>query len=136
MRKSLVIIAIALGFTAMPANASTFLETKTNSEASFVEGKVNAFCLSVAKGDIDTVKKLISLGTDVNEKSNGMTPLHYAAKYNRVEILKLLVENGAKLNKRCDKGNTAVEYAKLSNAKDAIAVLNELKAAAKKKRRS
>jgi ankyrin repeat protein len=44
----------------------------------------------------------------------------YAAKYNKVEILKLLVKHGADLRKRSDKGFTAKRYAQLSNAKEAL----------------
>ena len=86
--------------------------------------EVNSFCMAIVKGDIDTVKKLIDLGEDVNKKSLGMTPLHYAARYNRAEIAEVLLANGANLKKRCDKGYTAVKYAELSGAMEALEVLN------------
>ncbi|HMC00968.1 MAG TPA: ankyrin repeat domain-containing protein, partial [Flavobacteriaceae bacterium] len=63
------------------------------------------------------------LGTDINDKSNGMTPAMYAAKFNRVEILELLIENGANLKARSDQGWTAKKYAELSNAKEAKTVI-------------
>ncbi len=85
--------------------------------------KVNTFCMAIVKGDIDTVKKMIALGQDVNEKSNGKTPAMYAARYNKVEILKVLVKNGANLSKKCDQGHTAKDYAKLSNAQDVLKYL-------------
>ena len=75
------------------------------------------------QGDVDTVKKLIELGEDVNQKSLGKAPIHYAARYNKAEVLKVLIENGADLKKRCDGGMTAMKYAKLSNATEAQAVL-------------
>ena len=50
----------------------------------------------------------------------------YAAKYNRLDILKLLVEKGAKLNVKSVKGMTAAKYAELSNAKDTLAYIKEL----------
>ena len=80
--------------------------------------------MAIVKGDIDTVKKLIDLGEDVNRKSLGMTPLHYAARYNRAEIAEVLLANGANLKKRCDKGYTAMKYAELSGAMEALEVLN------------
>ena len=90
--------------------------------------------MSIAKGDFETVVKLINLGTDVNQKSNGMTPAMYAAKFNRCEILKLLINNGAQLKVKSDKGMTAKKYAELSNAKEAKAIIeNALKASKKKK---
>ena len=137
MKKTLVIIAIAFGFTATSLNATNVEHLETpNLENAIIEGKVNAFCLSIVKGDIETVQKLISLGADVNQKSNGMAPLHYAAKYNKTKIAKLLVKHGAKLNARCDRGYTALKYAKLSNAKDVYALLEELKQNAKRRRKA
>ena len=87
---------------------------------------VSPFCTSIAKGDFETVKKLIELGADVNKKSNGMTPLMYAAKYNRVEIIKLLVEQGAKIDAKSDSGHTAFKYAEMSNAQDALKTISHL----------
>jgi len=88
--------------------------------------KVNPFCMAIVKGDFDTVKKMIELGSDVNERSDGKTPLMYAARYNRVDIIKLLVKKGANVKARDRKGNTAMKFAKLSNATEAIALLKEL----------
>ncbi|MCF8715838.1 ankyrin repeat domain-containing protein [Joostella atrarenae] len=88
--------------------------------------KVSPFCMSIVKGDFETVKKLIDLGADVNSKSNGLTPAMYAAKFNRVDILELLISNEANLKTKCSgKGFTAMDYAELSNAKDAKAVLEK-----------
>ncbi|WP_353779822.1 ankyrin repeat domain-containing protein [Winogradskyella sp. 3972H.M.0a.05] len=128
MKKTAVIIALALGFSVSSVNATNNFETIDNLEVttSIAKVKVNPFCTSIAKGDIDTVKKLIELGSDVNQKSNGMTPLQYAAKFNRVEIMKLLIKHGAKVGVRSDKGMTAMKYAKMSNAKEAVALLKEL----------
>ncbi|GAA0739864.1 MULTISPECIES: ankyrin repeat domain-containing protein [Flavobacteriaceae] len=130
MKKTVIILAIALGFS-----FSTFATTTTSNNFKIVkaENSVSPFCASIAKGDFETVKKLIELGADVNQKSNGMTPLMYAAKFNRVEILKLLVENGADLKKKSDKGYTAEKYAELSNAQDAIKAINHFESQKKRK---
>ncbi|WP_103071687.1 ankyrin repeat domain-containing protein [Aquimarina sediminis] len=88
--------------------------------------KTSPFCMAIVKGDIETVKKLIDLGSDVNQKSDGMTPLMYAARYNRTEIMKMLIEKGANIKTKDSKGYTAMKFAKLSNAKDAVALLEEL----------
>ncbi|WP_461533668.1 ankyrin repeat domain-containing protein [Sinomicrobium sp.] len=87
--------------------------------------KVSPFCLAISKGDLVTVKKLIELGHNVNETSEGLTPLMYAARYNKVEIIKVLIANGAKLTAKNEKGFTALKYAELSNATEAMAVLQE-----------
>ena len=85
--------------------------------------ELNSFCKAIMKGDIETVKKLIALGEDVNQKSLGKTPAHFAARYNKPEILKLLIENGANLKARCDKGYTVKKHAELSNAQEALEVI-------------
>ena len=84
---------------------------------------VSSFCKAIMQGDIDTVKKLIDLGEDVNQKSLGMTPAIYAARYNKPEILQLLIDNGANLKIKSDKGYSVKKYAELSNAAEALQVL-------------
>ncbi len=118
---------IYLGITLMAFSSLSFA-----SNANFVGNQktlkifnVSPAPLSVAisKGEIETVKKFIEYGTDVNEKLNGMTPLMYAARYNKVEIIKYLLLKGADRNIKDSQGFTALKYAELSNAYEAIAVL-------------
>jgi len=82
--------------------------------------------VAISKGEIETVKKFIEYGMDVNEKLNGMTPLMYAARYNKVEIIKYLLLKGADRNIKDSQGFTALKYAELSNAYEAIAILKSL----------
>lgn len=124
MKKTIIISALALCFAVVNVNATPISKEVKEHKVEAVL-KVNPFCVSIAKGDIETVKKLIDLGTDVNQKSNGMTPAMYAAKFNRCEILKLLISKGAKLKVKSDKGMTAKKYAELSNAKEAEAIIVE-----------
>lgn len=123
MKKSIIISALALcvslGAYAEPTSKVI------NSVTSVKEFKVNPFCVSIAKGDFETVKKLVSLGAEINQKSEGMTPAMYAAKYNRTDILKLLIENGANLKLKSDKGMTALKYAELHKAHEAKAIIEE-----------
>jgi len=105
-------------------------ETKTITNDLFVienvaKVEVNTFCKAIVQGDIDTVKRLIDLGEDVNKKSLGMTPAIFAARYNKVEILKVLIENGADLSRKCNKGWSIEKYAKTSNAREVLAILKE-----------
>lgn len=80
---------------------------------------------AVAKGDLDAVKKFIEYGADINEKSNGMTPLMVAARYNQVEIINFLLEKGANAKTINESGLTALKYAKLSNAQEAADALTK-----------
>ncbi len=79
--------------------------------------------VAISKGEIETVKKFIENGTKVNKKLNGLTPLMYAARYNKVEIIGYLLQKGADRDIKDGQGFTALKYAELSNAKEAIAVL-------------
>ncbi|MDW5287820.1 ankyrin repeat domain-containing protein [Formosa sp. PL04] len=118
MKSLLFIIAITFGAVSTSVQASNTM-TNTNSnpiEASVYIADVNLLCTSIAKGDTDIVKKLIANGENVNQKSNGLTPAMYAAKYNRVEILEFLIAQGANLKLECNKGYTALDYAKATNA--------------------
>ncbi|MFK5971975.1 MAG: ankyrin repeat domain-containing protein [Flavobacteriaceae bacterium] len=88
---------------------------------------VSSFCKAIMQGDIEMVKRLIDLGEDVNRKSLGMTPAIFAARYNKAEILKLLIKNGANLKIKSDKGYSIKKHAELSNAIDVMAVLEAFK---------
>jgi ankyrin repeat protein len=132
MKKTIIISAIALCFSMVSVNAKTASSTIKNYdvEAYF---KVNSFCVSIAKGDFETVQKLIARGADINETSNGMTPVMYAAKFNRVEILNLLISKGANLKAKSNKKMTAADYAELHGATEALVILEEATAKTKKK---
>jgi len=80
---------------------------------------------AIAKGDVASVKAFIAYGTNVNERSNDMTPLMLAARYNQVEIMNLLIANGASLQEKNAKGFNALKYAQLSNAHAAISMINK-----------
>ena len=124
MKKTIFTVAAVclLALNGVSAN-----ELKANETESTIEmvspDALSTFCKAVMQGDVETVKKFIELGEDVNQKSLGKAPIHYAARYNKAEVLKVLIANGADLKKRCDGGMTAMKYAKLSNATDALAVL-------------
>ena len=82
-------------------------------------------CNAIVKGDLATVKKFVEYGSDVNELSNGLTPLMLAARYNKVEILKFLMEKGADKKIKDERGNTALNYAEFSKAQEALEFLKQ-----------
>jgi ankyrin repeat protein len=64
-------------------------------------------------GDIETVKKLIIAGCDINaKKSDGWTALMYGAGNGYTDIVKLLIDSGADVNAKRSTGKTALSYAK------------------------
>ena len=121
MKKSIIILGLAL-----VAFANVSFATNVNSLSISKEVFFNAptpLCTAIIKGDVETVKKFIEYGSDVNENFDGVTPLMLAARYNRVAIIKLLLDNGAKLNALDQYGHSALYYAESSKSTDAIAVL-------------
>tara|TARA_B110000116_G_scaffold206305_1_gene181528 strand:- start:43 stop:285 length:243 start_codon:yes stop_codon:yes gene_type:complete len=72
----------------------------------------------------DAVKAMIETKEDANKKSICLTPLMLAARHNIVQIVKLLLNNGAKLNTKSNTINmNALDMAKRSKAADAIKVI-------------
>ncbi len=129
MKKTFLIVAVASLLSVANVKANEIKTQSNNFDTEIVDIKtlaVSPFCKAIMQGDIDTVRKLINLGENVNKKSLGMTPAIFAARYNKVEILKLLVEKGANLKMKSDKGITVMKQAKLSNAKEVITYLKSL----------
>jgi hypothetical protein len=125
--KKLILPMLLFFFAFSTVNATTNDdETKEVKSEIILVYNVNAFCKLIQMGDYDAVKALIKTGENVNEKSNGLTPLMFAARHNKAKIAKLLIDNGAELRTKSDTGNmTALDMAKRSKAIDAIKVIKE-----------
>ncbi len=68
---------------------------------------------AVQKQDVDAVRARIKAGDVVVDRdSYGQTALHWAAKYESVEIVHLLLDAGADLRAKDDDGETALQAAK------------------------
>lgn len=124
MKKSIICLGLALVTFATPVLASHAMVIAPQ-KSSLIYGKNTPLCVAIQKGEFDLVKKLIEYGADVNEKSFGMTPLMVAARYNKVDIIRFLLANGANINTKDEKGFTALKYAELSLANDAVTVLKQ-----------
>ncbi len=124
MKKSIICLGLALASFASPVFASP-INVNATQKSSLNYGKSTPLCVAIQKGEFDLVKKLIEYGADVNEKSFGMTPLMVAARYNKVDIIRFLLANGANINTKDEKGFTALKYAELSLANDALAILKQ-----------
>ena len=127
MSKSVVVIALALGFSICNLNASNEVLTSEANEVIEKTVEVSPLCKAVATGNLEEVNRLIKNGVDVNAKSNGMMPIHYAAKFNRVDIIKALITAGSEIHKPCDLGYTALSHAQKTKAIDAEQFLKRFK---------
>lgn len=124
MKKTILTAVACSMLMVTTAMAETERSNNTIDVTEFIANKeLSTFCKAIMKGDVETVKRLIDLGEDVNAKSLGMTPAIFAARYNKAEILQVLIDNGADLTRKCNKGWTIEKHAKLSNAKDVLQVL-------------
>lgn len=125
MRKTILMVTTVLTLMVTGVNAELRTEQGIPALTALESVEINSFCKAIVKGDLDTVKKLISLGEDVNRKSLGKTPAMFAARYNRAAILKVLIANGADLTLKCDRGFTVKRYAELSDAQDALHIIEK-----------
>ncbi len=75
------------------------------------------------KGD-DVVRLSIGKGVDINstKRRSGITPLLLASCFNNIDMIKLLIENGADINIRDNSGMGAKDYAKKLGQKRVVEV--------------
>jgi ankyrin repeat protein len=127
MKKLIVpMFACLFAFSTVNANSLNNPVKTNNTEFTSYSSSVNAFCKLIQMGDYEAVASLIKAGENVNRKSNGLTPLMFAARHNKAKIAELLINSGAKLKTKSDKGKmTALDMAKRSKSTDAIKVIKE-----------
>ena len=79
----------------------------------------------IKNGDIQSIKNYIDYGYDLNIKNlHGDSPLIHAAKYDKIEIVKLLLNAGADPNKQNNLSYTALIYAVYNNTEIVKLLLN------------
>ncbi|PIB29796.1 ankyrin repeat domain-containing protein [Maribacter sp. 4G9] len=124
MKKTILTLSMAALFmgTGLMAN-ETSIKNHDILESGKTSYDISSFCKAVMQGDIETVARMIELGEDIDKKSLGMTPAMFAARYNKAEVLQLLIDHGADLKIKSNQGFSVFKYAELSNAADALAVL-------------
>ncbi len=79
---------------------------------------------AASNDDIDTVRKLIAAGEDVNRgNAGGWTPLHVAVEYASPELVELLIDAGAEVNARNDSHSTPLHVVTWVQRRSGIAKL-------------
>ncbi len=124
MKKTIICLGMIIASftnTALAVNDSPI----TNQIAAVAVKGATPLCTAISKGEFEIVKKFVEYGCDVNERSNGMTPLMVAARYNNIEIMEYLISKGADVNAKAENGFTALKYAELSKAQEAVDYLKK-----------
>lgn len=91
----------------------------------FDEEGVTIFDMAVTYGNIDFVRYMIEQGIEVDntKRRSRFTPLMAAVCYGRNEIVKLLLEHGANKNAVDSKGISVIDFARKTNKKSILAML-------------
>lgn len=91
----------------------------------FDDEGVSIFDVAVAKNNIEMIRYIISKGYDVNttKRKSGFTPLMSASSYGLVEVAKILLENGAKIDVQDKQGFKAEDFARKMNKKKILELL-------------
>ncbi len=144
MKNLILLFALVFG---LAVNANPINDTTKNANIEKVETSkmnldvvyktsVSTFCKLITTGNNDAVKSMMKAGVDIDKKSIGMTPLMYAARYNRVDLVNLLIANGADLKVKSNKGYTALKYAEISKAHDTYKIIQDALIAQKSEKKA
>ena len=75
-------------------------------------------------GDVSKVVDMVEAGMPVDiDDGDGRTALSRAADYNRTDVVRYLLDNGANVNKQDGWGGTALQWASRSNSTDVMRML-------------
>lgn len=95
----------------------------------FADDLVDKFVTAAAKGEFSKVVSYVKKGVTIDGKNQARwTALAYACKYNHLDIVKYLVENGAKINETVNTGSTPLAVALLAGYFDVADYLIQHKA--------
>ncbi|UTN03118.1 ankyrin repeat domain-containing protein [Flavobacterium bizetiae] len=126
MKKSVIILAVALAMSTSVLNASNIRQVvKDPIDSPAYE--VSSLHYAVCAGDIESVKKLIAYGANLNKVIRDMSPLMLAARFNKFEIVEILLASGANPRIENEKGLRAIHYAEYAKATESIAMLKNAK---------
>ena len=115
-KKSIEKVGFLFLQAACGGNIKTFLKqiqkAGKNPETKEVMRKVETLYKESEDGDfLSVVKFLITNDFPVNAKSIGQTPLHFAVRMGDIEVVKLLVENEAKIDAKDTNGYASLHIA-------------------------
>lgn len=99
MRILMILTILFCGCEAKAMNKTWHEKHGWNAENYFSDDKVIALCKAIEANDLESMRKLLDAGADINTKGTGnMTPLLWAFPDNKPERFRLLLERGADPN--------------------------------------
>ncbi|HDZ04571.1 hypothetical protein LCGC14_0079760 [marine sediment metagenome] len=129
MKKSIIAfgILVCTVFSTVSANTNSGNRISKINKTNITN--ISPMVLAIVEDDVAVVKSFIVYGADIEQVSNTrakMTALMYASRYNQLDIVKILVTEGANTSKKSKIGATALDYAKVSGATEVVTYLNSL----------
>lgn len=107
------LLVVLTAFTAAPAQSSS---------AYNLAAELNA---AAATGDIQTAKRVLNEGSDVNYKRSDQTALHFAVSFKRAEMVKFLLERGADPNITNGDGLNSLQLAQKSGNAEIVQLISQ-----------
>lgn len=92
-------VGLTAASTALLISLACLLLPSVLAETESDESLSRSLHIAAANGDLDSVKRIIEKGADINAKDeSGRTPLHAASNYGQIDIVKFLLEKNVDVN--------------------------------------
>lgn len=127
MKKTVIILGIALAAMSTNVSKASNIKLLVKNSIDYPADEVSSLHYAVCAGDIENVKKLIGYGVNVNKLVRDMSPLMLAARFNKFEIIEVLLASGANPRIENEKGLRAINFAEYAKATESIAILKNAK---------
>jgi len=129
----LMILLFAVCVQPLAAQSKAILNwqpDETRQPKPFTEFEIKELMNAVENGRLEQVQNLLKEKPDlVKARDNdGWTPLIMAARFNHVNLIKLLLKSGAKVDDVDNEGSSALHHASASGRMEAVKTLVENKA--------
>lgn len=98
--------------TMFPLQSHHHLSFIHSTNPSFSKPMVANIWVAAADNQVDVIKSYLDSGkfTPNSKDPNGYTPIHAAASYGHIELLKLLIQNGGNINIQDNEGDTPLHH--------------------------
>ncbi|XP_043964692.1 myotrophin isoform X1 [Gambusia affinis] len=89
------------------------------------ERKIDRVIWALKNGDVNEVQDILKTAEDVNQFLEGRKPLHYAADFGQLDVIKYLLDKGADVNATDKHGLTPLMNACFEDHKECAKILLE-----------